>query len=83
MTLFAGDLFEAIPFGDQPTTLYRTEDGKHFVGEVAFAYGLLTTPTCDMAEQRDEDRRPIPSACSSLCFRWPPSPSRPAASQTA
>jgi hypothetical protein len=52
--LFAGDLFEAIPFGDQPTTLYRAEDGKHFVGEVGFAYGLLTTPTCDMAEQRGE-----------------------------
>ncbi len=53
-TLFAGDLFEAIPFGDQPTMLHRADDGKHFVGEVAFAYGLLTTPTCDMAEQRDE-----------------------------
>lgn len=52
--LFAGDLFEAIPFGDQPTTLYRAEDGKHFVGEVGFAYGLLTTPTCDMAKQRGE-----------------------------
>ena len=52
--LFAGDLFEAIPFGDQPTTLFRADDGKHFVGEVGFAYGLLTTPTCDMAEQRGE-----------------------------
>jgi hypothetical protein len=52
--LFAGDLFEAIPFGDQPTTLRRADDGKHFVGEVAFAYGLLITPTCDMAEQRGE-----------------------------
>ena len=51
-TLFAGDLFEAIPFGEQPTTLYRADDGKHFVGGVGFAYGLLTTPTCDMAEQR-------------------------------
>jgi hypothetical protein len=52
--LFAGDLFEAIPFGDQPTMLYRADDGKHFVGEVGFAYGLLITPTCDMAEQRGE-----------------------------
>ena len=26
--LFAGDLFEAIPFGDQPTTLYRAEDAS-------------------------------------------------------
>jgi hypothetical protein len=54
-TLFAGDLFEAIPFGDQPTVLYTPEQGhnlgKHFLGEVAFGYGLLLTPTCDMAEQ--------------------------------
>lgn len=54
-TLFAGDLFEAIPFGDQPTTIYAGEDepiaGKHFVGEVAFGYGLLVTPTCDMTDQ--------------------------------
>ena len=52
--LFAGDLFEAIPFGDQPTTLYQADDGKHFVGEVGFGYGLLTTPTCDMADQSGE-----------------------------
>jgi hypothetical protein len=52
--LFAGDLFEAIPFGDQPTTLLQADDGKHFLGEVAFAFGLLITPTCDMAEQRGE-----------------------------
>jgi hypothetical protein len=54
-TLFAGDLFAAIPFGDQPTVLYTARagerSGKHFVGEIVFAYGLLTTPTCDMAEQ--------------------------------
>jgi hypothetical protein len=53
--LFAGDLFEAIPFGDQPTIVYTTEaadaTSKHFLGEVAFGYGLLITPTCDMAEQ--------------------------------
>jgi len=58
--LFAGDLFEAIPFGDQPTTIHRAEDGKHFAGEVAFAYGLLTTPTCDMAEQRGEGQTANP-----------------------
>jgi hypothetical protein len=44
-TLFAGDLFAAIPFGDQPTVIYAGEEesvaGKHFVGEVAFGYGLL------------------------------------------
>jgi hypothetical protein len=29
------------------------EDGatKHYVGETAFGYGLLTTPTCDMTDQ--------------------------------
>lgn len=55
VALFAGDLFEAIPFGDQPTMLHQADDGKHFVGEVAFAYGLLITPTCDMAEQHGEE----------------------------
>ncbi len=54
-TLFAGDLFEAIPFGEQPIVVYTGEDepvaGKHFVGEVAFGYGLLITPTCDMTDQ--------------------------------
>jgi hypothetical protein len=53
--LFAGDLFEAVPFGDQPTVLLTAEEGdaagKHFVGEIALGYGLLITPTCDMAEQ--------------------------------
>lgn len=52
--LFAGDLFEAIPFGAQPTTVVEglDEDGesKHFVGQIAFAYGLLITPTCDIAD---------------------------------
>jgi len=54
-TLFAGDLFEAIPFGDHPTGIYAGEEepvaGRHFVGEVAFGYGLLITPTCDMTHQ--------------------------------
>lgn len=53
--LFAGDLFEGVPFGDQPTRVIASdgEDGstQHYVGEVAFAYGLLITPTCDMADQ--------------------------------
>jgi hypothetical protein len=56
--LFAGDLFEAIPFGDQPTVIYAAEEepaaGKHFVGEVAFGYGLLITPTCDMTDQHGD-----------------------------
>lgn len=53
--LFAGDLFEAVPFGDQPTIVYAAEAGaeagKHFVGEIALGYGLLITPTCDMTDQ--------------------------------
>lgn len=55
--LFAGDLFEAIPFGDQPTVLYSPDDAdppdKHFLGEIVFGYGLLITPTCDMVDQHD------------------------------
>ncbi|MCW3050226.1 MAG: hypothetical protein JWO74_4510 [Solirubrobacterales bacterium] len=55
--LFAGDLFEAVPFGDQPTHVVAEdrEDGvtKHYVGEVAFGYGLLITPTCDMVDQHE------------------------------
>ena len=54
--LFAGDLFEAIPFTDQPTVLLAEEDehdvAKHFVGPVSYGYGLLITPTCNMADQR-------------------------------
>lgn len=36
--LFAGDLFEGVPFGEQPTVLYTPEDPppRHFLGEVAF-----------------------------------------------
>ena len=37
--LFSGDVFEAIPFGDQPTTLLTDEDSqpaKHYLGELAF-----------------------------------------------
>ncbi|MQA74740.1 MAG: hypothetical protein GEU88_10450 [Solirubrobacterales bacterium] len=52
--LFAGDVFEAIPFGDQPTTLLTDDDAdptKHYLGEIAFGYGLLTSPTCDMYDQ--------------------------------
>lgn len=56
--LFAGDLLEAIPFGDQPTVVYTGEEGdvtgKHFLGEAKFGYGLLITPTCDMVDQHGE-----------------------------
>lgn len=52
--LFAGDLFAAVPFVDQPTvTLFDANgSGKHFVGEVKYGYGLLVSPTCDMIDQR-------------------------------
>jgi hypothetical protein len=54
--LFAGDLFEAIPYADQPTHLVTGEDetgeSKHYLAEIALAYGLLVTPTCDMTDQR-------------------------------
>lgn len=55
--LFAGDLFEAIPFGDRPTVLYSPDAGdppdKHYLSEIVFGYGLLITPTCDMVDQHD------------------------------
>jgi hypothetical protein len=57
--LFAGDLFDAIPFSTQPTVVVEGEDDhgerKHYVGALEFAYGLLVTPTCDMADQRTGD----------------------------
>jgi hypothetical protein len=59
--LFSGDVFEAIPFGGQPTSILTDEDAepaKHYVGQVAFGYGLLITPTCDMYDQLAEEPRP-------------------------
>ena len=57
MTLFAGDLFQAIPFGDQPTVIKGAEDGpdagEHFVGAVSFGYG-----PADHADLR-HDRVPL------------------------
>lgn len=52
--LFSGDIFEAIPFGAQPTTILTDEEAepvKHFQGEIAFGHGLLISPTCDMYDQ--------------------------------
>ncbi len=50
--LFAGDVFKAVPFMTPPTEIYVDEEGhgtvQHFIGDVAFAYGLLVSPTCDM-----------------------------------
>lgn len=59
--LFSGDVFEAIPFGGQPTTILTDDDpepAKHYQGEVAFGYGLLISPTCDMYDQLAEEPRP-------------------------
>lgn len=52
--LFTGDLFAAVPFLDQPSESLVDQDGhgKHYLGPVAFAYGLLISPTCDMVDQR-------------------------------
>jgi hypothetical protein len=52
--LFAGDLFAAIPFAEQPFEAFVDPAGlrKHFVGPVAYAYGLLISPTCDMVDQK-------------------------------
>ncbi len=52
--LFSGDLFAAIPFVDQPSEVLvdGTGRGKHFLGPIAFGYGLLISPTCDMVDQR-------------------------------
>ena len=48
-SLFAGDLFEAIPFSSQPTVVVEADgdqgEHKHYIGEIGFAYGLLMTPT--------------------------------------
>lgn len=61
--LFSGDVFEAVPFTDQPTTVFVDEAdpgaaAKHYLGEVAFAYGLLISPTCDMYDQLSAEPRP-------------------------
>jgi hypothetical protein len=72
--LFAGDLFDAIPFSTQPTVVVEGDDDdgerKHYVGEIDWAYGLLVTPTCDMADQRTgEPAHPPPTECSFRCWR--------------
>lgn len=57
--LFAGDLFQAIPFTTPPTEIYvqdEQEPAQHFIGEVAWSYGLLISPTCDMYESVAPER---------------------------
>lgn len=59
--LFSGDVLEAVPFGGQPTTVLTDDESqpaRHYVGEVAFGYGLLISPTCDMYDQLTEEPRP-------------------------
>jgi hypothetical protein len=68
--LFAGDLFEAIPFSGQPTVVVESDDErgerKYYVGEIEFAYGLLITPTCDMTDQGTGSR----AHPYRFCCRW-------------
>jgi len=52
--LFAGDVFQALPFALPPTGVLVDEEhepAQHYIGEIAFTYGLLISPTCDMYEQ--------------------------------
>jgi hypothetical protein len=61
--LFAGDVFEAIPFAIPPTEVYvldEYEAAQHFIGEVGFGYGLLISPTCDMYESVTPERMSHP-----------------------
>jgi hypothetical protein len=58
---FSGDVFEAIPFAGQPTMVVADaaeEPARHYLGDVAFAYGLLVSPTCDMYDQLAAEPRP-------------------------
>lgn len=50
--LFAGDVFQAIPFHAPPTELYEDDyrQDQHYFGQIGWGYGLLITPTCDMYE---------------------------------
>ena len=59
--LFSGDVFEAIPFGTQPTAVFTDDESappKHFLGDIAFGYGLLVSPTCDMYNQLSDEPSP-------------------------
>jgi hypothetical protein len=60
--LFAGDLFDAIPFSTQPTVVVEGNDDdgehKHYVGEIEWAYGRRTwTPAVLGSEQQVLGRR--------------------------
>jgi hypothetical protein len=74
--LFAGDLFVAVPFVDQPFQLYEAEADdstrRHYVGQFSTGYGLMISPTCDLINQRAGDHR-IHFACSCPSCRHPTS----------
>jgi hypothetical protein len=52
--LFAGDLFAAIPFAEQPFEAFvdPAGHGKLTTSLPRYAYGLLISPTCDMVDQK-------------------------------
>lgn len=56
--LFAGDVFQAIPFHAPPTELYVAEEHQeqHYFGQIGWSYGLLVSPTCDMHESIEPER---------------------------
>lgn len=57
-TLFAGDVFQAVPFHAPPTEIYEDEytQEQHYFGQLGWGYGLLISPTCDMYESVDPER---------------------------
>ena len=73
--LFAGDLFAAIPFAEQPFEAFvdPAGHGKHFVGPVAYAYGLLISPTCDMVDQKTFEAGAVARRRPSICTLVSPS----------
>jgi hypothetical protein len=57
-TLFAGDIFQAVPFHTPPTEIYEDEytQEQHYFAQLGWGYGLLISPTCDMYESVDPER---------------------------
>ena len=83
-TLFAGDLFEAIPFGDQPTVIYTGEEGPRRRQALRRRGRVRLRPAghADVRHGRPARRRPrrIRIASSFPSFRSASSPSRQAQS---
>jgi hypothetical protein len=58
---FAGDVYQAIPFGGLPVDMVETDEdehgpAQHFIGPIEWGYGLLVSPTCDMYEALEPPR---------------------------